>query len=168
MKTTIFSALKATTVAGCFLLAMPAWAEMKFGYVNPERVYTETQAAKRIEATLQREFGQQQKELSNMREAGLKLQQEVASGKLSATAQKEAEAKLLEAGQKYRVAAMRLTEEYSLRRNEEFAALQNNANSIIHNIAESEKFDLIVQEAVFVNGKYDITDRVIQLLDQMK
>ncbi|WP_038306158.1 OmpH family outer membrane protein [Kingella kingae] len=168
MKTTIFSALKTTTVAGCFLLATPAWAEMKFGYVNPERVYTETQAAKRIEATLQREFGQQQKELSNMREAGLKLQQEVASGKLSATAQKEAEAKLLEAGQKYRVAAMRLTEEYSLRRNEEFAALQNNANSIIHNIAESEKFDLIVQEAVFVNGKYDITDRVIQLLDQMK
>ena len=103
-----------------------------------------------------------------MREAGLKLQQEVASGKLSATAQKEAEAKLLETGQKYRVAAMRLTEEYSLRRNEEFAALQSNANNIIRNIAESEKFDLIVQEAVFVNGRYDITDRVIQLLDQMK
>ena len=100
MKTTIFSALKTTVVAGCFLLATPAWADMKFGYVNPERVYTETQAAKRIEATLQREFGQQQKELSNMREAGLKLQQEVASGKLSATAQKEAEAKLLETGQK--------------------------------------------------------------------
>jgi len=50
----------------------------------------------------------------------------------------------------------------------EFAALQNNANTVIRNIAEKEKYDLIVQEAVFVTQQYDITDRVIKLLDEMK
>ena len=75
---------------------------------------------------------------------------------------------MLETGTQYRIASARLAEEYNLRRNEEFAALQNNANAVIRNIAEKEKYDLIVQEAVFVTQQYDITDRVIKLLDEMK
>lgn len=167
MKTLIRSTM-AIICAGS-LLAQSAWAaDLKLGYVNPERVYTETQAAKRIEATLQQEFGAQQQKLHTMQQEGLKLQQEVQSGKLRGTAQQQAEAKLQAASQAYRIAAARLAEEYSLRRNEEFAALQSNANDIIRNIAEREKYDLILQEAVFVSGKYDITDRVIRLLDEIK
>ena len=90
------------------------------------------------------------------------------SSKLRGAAQRNAENKLLESAREYRIAAARLAEEYSLRRNEEFASLQRNANDIIKNIAETEKYDFIVQEAVFVNGKYDITDRVIKLLDAIQ
>ena len=149
--------LSATLLSGC-LIALPAHAErvQKFGYVNPERVYTETQAAQRIEATLQKEFGAQQ------------LKQQLTRGNLNSKARKQAEAKLLETGKQYRVSAARLAEEYNLRRNEEFAALQNNANTVIRNLAEKEKYDLIVQEAVFVTREYDITDRVIKLLDEIK
>ena len=94
--------------------------------------------------------------------------QQLTRGKLSSKARQQAEAKLLETGKQYRIASARLAEEYNLRRNEEFAALQNNANTVIRNIAEKEKYDLIVQEAVFVTQQYDITDRVIKLLDEMK
>ena len=103
-----------------------------------------------------------------MQQAGIQLQQQVQSGKLRGAAQRNAENKLLESAREYRIAAARLAEEYSLRRNEEFASLQRNANDIIKNIAETEKYDFIVQEAVFVNGKYDITDRVIKLLDAIQ
>ena len=140
----------------------------KLGYVNPERVYTETQAAKRIEATLQHEFSSQQHHLVQLQQEGLALQKQLSDNKLSNSERKKLDAQLLEKGQQYRITATRLAEEYNLRRNEEFAALQDNANTIIKNIAEKEKYDLIVQEAVFVSRKYDITDRVIQLLDQLK
>ena len=117
---------------------------------------------------MQAEFGQQQQKLAAMQQAGIQLQQQVQSGKLRGAAQRNAENKLLESAREYRIAAARLAEEYSLRRNEEFASLQRNANDIIKNIAETEKYDFIVQEAVFVNGKYDITDRVIKLLDAIQ
>ena len=71
-----------------------------------------------------------------------------------------------ETGKQYRITSAQLTEEYNLRRNEEFASLQNQANIIIKRIAEQERYDLIVQEAVYVTHEYDITDRVIKLLDE--
>ncbi|MEJ1958257.1 MAG: OmpH family outer membrane protein [Nitrosomonadales bacterium] len=38
------------------------------------------------------------------------------------------------------------------------------ANKAIQQIAESEKFDLVLQEAVYRNPKIDITDKVIKFL----
>ena len=170
MKPLTIRTLCATALLSGCLIALPAHAErvQKFGYVNPERVYTETQAAQRIEATLQKEFGAQQQKLNALQRQGIQLKQQLTRGKLSSKARQQAEAKLLETGKQYRIASARLAEEYNLRRNEEIAALQNNANTVIRNIAEKEKYDLIVQEAVFVTQQYDITDRVIKLLDEMK
>ena len=38
------------------------------------------------------------------------------------------------------------------------------ANRVIKQIAEAEKFDLILQEAVFRSPRIDITDKVIKAL----
>jgi outer membrane protein len=35
-------------------------------------------------------------------------------------------------------------------------------------LAEAEKYDLILQESVYVNPKHDITDRVIKALNSTK
>jgi outer membrane protein len=35
---------------------------------------------------------------------------------------------------------------------------------VINQIAEQEKFDLIIQEAVFASGRIDITEKVIKAL----
>lgn len=165
MKTNTIKALSAAILLASSLNAA---AEMKFGYVNPERVYTETQAARRIEARLQQEFGAQQQALMKLQQDGINLRQQLSSSKLSSAERKRLEAQLSDKAQEYRVASARLAEDFNLVRNEEFAALQHNANTIIKDIAEKEHYDLIVQEAVFVTRKYDITDRVIRLLDEMK
>lgn len=155
-------------VSGC--LTQPVWAEQvqKLGYVNPERVYTETKTAQRIEADLQREFAPQQQQLEALQKQGLALQQQLQTQSGSKKAREQNEAKLIDITRQYRALAIKLAEEYTLRRNEEFAALQNNANTVIQNIAETEQYDLIIQEAVFVSRKYDITDRVIKRLDAIQ
>ena len=83
------------------------------------------------------------------------------SGSLKANDKQKLETKLVQ----NRMAVAKFLEDYNLRRNEEFAALQQNANAIVRRLAEQEHFDLIVQEAVFVRAQYDITERVIKLLD---
>jgi outer membrane protein len=55
-------------------------------------------------------------------------------------------------------------EDLNLRQNEEMAAIFERANKIIKQIAEAEKFDLIVQEAVYFSPRIDITEKVVKAL----
>ena len=53
-------------------------------------------------------------------------------------------------------------EDLNQRRNEELSAVLEKANRAIKEIAEREKFDLILQEAVYVSPRIDITDQVVK------
>jgi outer membrane protein len=56
-------------------------------------------------------------------------------------------------------------EDLNLRKQEELAGLQDRANRVIQTIAESEKFDLILQDpVVFASQRIDITEKVIKAL----
>lgn len=55
-------------------------------------------------------------------------------------------------------------EDLNLRKNEELVSIYERADRAIRNIAEQEKFDLIVQEAVFRSQRIDITDKVLKAL----
>jgi outer membrane protein len=56
-------------------------------------------------------------------------------------------------------------EDLNLRKSEELAGLQERANQVIRKIAEAEKFDLILQDAVYISPRIDITDKVIKALE---
>ena len=56
-------------------------------------------------------------------------------------------------------------EDLNLRRNEELAGIQERANKVIQQIADAEKFDLILQDpVVYASQRIDITDKVIKAL----
>jgi len=55
-------------------------------------------------------------------------------------------------------------EDLNLRQNEENTAIIDKANQAIRQIAESEKYDLILQDVVWVSQQLDITDKVIKAL----
>ena len=42
------------------------------------------------------------------------------------------------------------------------------ANRVVKQVAEQEKYDVILQEAVYINPKHDITDKVIKALNAAK
>jgi outer membrane protein len=56
-------------------------------------------------------------------------------------------------------------EDINQRKNEELGQVVERANRVIKQIFETEKYDLILQEAVFAGPRADITDKVIKALN---
>lgn len=146
------------------------WADglQKLGFIDTGRVYQESKQAQAIQQALDKEFAPQQRRLQEMQKQGLALKKDIESGKISA-AEREAKVKqMLLMDQQYKQMALGLTEDYNLRRNEEFVSLQQNANRVISDLAKKEGYDLILQDVVYVNSKFDITDQVIKSLNAQK
>jgi outer membrane protein len=156
----------AIALAG-FALAAGA-AEMKIGFVNTERVFREAAPAKRAQQVLEREFSARNAELSKVEKQGRDLQQELERENVTMpeATRREKERQLADISRNFQRLQREIREDLNLRRNEELARLQERATRVINQIAEQEKFDLVIQEAVFASSRIDITDRVIRALAQ--
>ncbi len=60
------------------------------------------------------------------------------------------------------------SEDLNLRKNEEMAIILEHANKAIQTLAEKEKYDLILQEAVYRNPNIDITEKVLKYMANEK
>jgi outer membrane protein len=164
----IADTLRVLTVAlPGFVLLPQAAADgvQKIGFINTERVYQESKQAQSIQMTLEKEFKSRQTALQKLQQEGEALERKLSGDKLS-DSQREAETqKWRNLVQKFRKQQAELAEDYNLRRNEEFAALQQNANRVIVDLAKREGYDFILQDVIYVNGRYDITDSVIKALN---
>ncbi|WP_253354947.1 OmpH family outer membrane protein [Neisseria perflava] len=167
--TTIVRSL-ALLLVGFGLTAQAAAAEavQKLGFINTERVYLESKQAQGIQATLEKEFGSRQKALQKLQQQGADLEKKLADRKLQGAEREAAAKQYAELVQRFRRNQASLAEDYNLRRNEEFAALQQNANRVIIELAKREGYDVILQDVIYVNSKYDITDSVIKALNAIK
>ena len=156
--------LAAALLAG-FTVAAAA-AEMKIGFVNTERVFREAAPAKRAQQALEREFSARNAELAKVEKQGRDLQTELERENvtLSEAGRREKERQLADISRNFQRLQREIREDLNLRRNEELAKVQERATRVINQIAEQEKFDLIIQEAVFASGRIDITEKVIRAL----
>ena len=148
-------------------LALPAAAvEIKIGFVNTERVFREAAPAKRAQQKLEKEFAARNAELSKMEKQGRDMQAELERDNVTMTEaqRRDKERQLADISRNFQRIQREIREDLNLRRNEELAAVQERATRVINQIAEQEKFDLILQEAVFASGRIDITDKVIKAL----
>lgn len=161
--------MKSALCAGLLALAMHGAQaqELKIGYVSSDRVMRDSELAKAAEARLRQEFSRQEKELADMA-AKLKA----ASDKLDKEAPTLAESErgrrqrdLVDMDREFQRKRREYQEDASRRRNEELSAIIDRANGVIKRIAEQEKYDLIIQEAVHWSPRVDITDKVIKALN---
>ncbi len=156
----------AAALAAAACLAAPAAAESvrKLGFIDVNRVYRESKQAQSIQAKLDEEFAPRQKRLEQMQQeaAGLERKAAAAKGK----ARDGLLADLQRRNQTLRGEQAKLAEDYDLRRNEEFAALQRNADRVMIDLAKKEGYDLIVHDVIFINAKFDITDKVIREMNR--
>jgi len=157
-------------IALAVLLASLAFAagavELKIGFVNTERVFREAAPAKRAQQQLERDFAKRNEELAKMEKQGRDLQTELERENVTIpeAQRREKERQLADISRNFQRTQREIREDLNLRRNEELASVQERATRIINQIAEQEKFDLILQEAVFASSKIDITDKVIRAL----
>jgi outer membrane protein len=160
------------TFAAVVLAFWACWAfaadaqTLKIGFVNTERVFREAAPAKRAQQKLEREFAARNAELAKMEKQGRDMQTELERENVTIpeSQRREKERQLADISRNFQRMQREIREDLNLRRNEELASVQERATRVINQIAEAEKFDLILQEAVFASGKIDITEKVIKAL----
>ncbi|SCK23966.1 OmpH family outer membrane protein [Vogesella sp. LIG4] len=141
-------------------------ADLKIGYINTERVYREAAPAVVAQKKLEKEFATREQELKKLAARGKELEGTIARNKANETERKAQERELAAVDREYQAKMRDFRDDLNQRRNEEFASVQERANRIIRQIAEREQFDLILQDAVYVSPKLDITPRVLKELEK--
>jgi outer membrane protein len=140
--------------------------ETRIAAVNSDRILRESAAAKAAQTKLELEFSKRDKALQDMA-ARLKTMSDAMdkNGASMAPADRAAKQRdLSQLDQDFQRKQREFREDLNQRRNEELAAVLDKANKVIKQIAEAQHYDLIVQEAVYVSPRIDITDQVLKAL----
>lgn len=141
--------------------------EFRIAAINSERVLRDSNPAKSAQAKLQQEFSKRDKDLQEMasRLKALIEKQERDAPTLSDVERLKRQRELTTLESEYQRKQREFREDLNLRRGEEFSAVLERASRIIRQLAEQRKYDLIVQEAVYISPRIDITDEVIRTLN---
>ena len=141
--------------------------ELKIGIVNLDRIFREANSAKSAQTKLEQEFGKREKDLNDVA-AQLKTlsdKYEREAPTLSETQRATRQKQLVDQDRDFQRKRREFQEDLNARKNEELQQVIERANRVVKALAEAEKYDLIVQEAVYVNPKHDITDKVLRSLN---
>lgn len=147
----------------------PVWAnDTKIGFVNTDRIFRESQLAIRAQKKLEREFSNREQEIQKQIKQARDLQTFIEKEGLTLSEADRArrERDLANLNRDIQRAQREFREDLNQRKNEEFAAVHERARKAIIELAEREKFDLILENVVYASGRVDITDRVIRTLDR--
>ena len=157
-------------ISTALLVAGEAAAELKVGYVNTQRIFRDAPAAQKAGKKLEGEFARRDQDLQKMSKQlqGLQENLEKNSVTMAETERRAKEKEFAELSREFQRRQREFREDLNLRQNEENAAVIEKANKAIKQIAEAEKFDLILQDVVWVSPRLDITDRVIKALAEGK
>ena len=165
MKSSFVGVLAAAALACSAVSAFSQ--ELKIGYVNSERVLREATPAKAALARMEADFSKRDKDLNDQaakfKTAAEKLEKDAPT--LPEAERNRRQRDLVEQERDIQRKRREFQEDLNQRRNEETAALVERANKVIKQIFETEKYDIILQEAVFAGPKVDITDKVIKALN---
>jgi outer membrane protein len=144
--------------------------ELKIGFVSAERILRDSVPAKAAEQKLAQEFAKRGKDLQEMdgklKAAADKLDKD--SPVVSDAERSKRQHELQDLDREFQRKRREFQEDLNQRKNEEFQALLERAQRIVRQLAEQDKFDLILQDALYVGPRVDITDRVLHALDAGK
>jgi outer membrane protein len=160
----------ASLMSALLFVAGEAAAELKVGYVNTQRIFRDAPAAQKAGKKLEGEFAKRDQDLQAMAKQIQALQTglEKNSVTMAETERRAKEKEFAELSREFQRRQREFREDLNLRQNEENAAVIEKANKAIKQIAETDKFDLILQDVVWVSPRLDITDRVIKALAEGK
>lgn len=165
---TLFRQTGLMLVLGLIALAAPLRAqEFRLGFVSLDRIIKEAVPAKNAQAKLEQEFSKREKELqeqgATLKTMAEKLEREAPT--LSDSQRASRQKQVVEQDRDFQRKRREFQEDLNARRNEELQQVFERANKVVKQVADAEKYDLILQEAVYVNPKHDITDQVIKALN---
>jgi outer membrane protein len=165
MKTLKLGCWVSVVLAACSFSV--AAQEFKVGYINTQRITTESTPAKTAQGKLEQEFSKRQKELTeqqaSLKAFGEKFERDAPT--LSETQRASRQKEGAELARDLQRRQREFQEDLNGRRNEELQQVLDRATKAVKQVADSEKYDVVVQEVVYVNAKHDITDKVLKILN---
>jgi outer membrane protein len=159
--------IAAFAALGLALPAGAALAQSKIGVVQIERIVRDSAPALRAQKKLEAEFSKREAELAKTSDQLKRMQDELDKDgvTMSETQRRNKERDFNDMSREFQRKQREYREDVNQRRNEELSQVIDQANRIIRQIAESEKFDIIFQEAAYANPRIDITDKVIKAME---
>ena len=153
---------------GCLMLSASVQAqEFRIGFVSTDRIFKEASTAKAAQTKLEQEFSKREKELvdlgASLKSLADKFEREAPT--LSEGQRVTRQKQLVDQDREFQRKRREFQEDLNARKNEELQQVLERANKVVKQVAETEKYDLILQEAVYVNPKHDITDKVLKVLN---
>lgn len=157
----------ALALAGGAAFAQSPGLSGKFGFVSTERILREAGPAVRAQKKIETEFKKRDDELAKMAEQLKRMQDDLDKNSVTMSeAQRRAkEREFADVNRDFQRRQREFREDLNQRRNEELAQVVSQANQVIQQIAEQEKYDIIFQDAVFHSPRIDITEKVIKALE---
>ncbi len=148
------------------VFSVNASAEVKIGFVNLQRVGNEAPQAVRAMKKLKAEFAAREQDLQRLDKSMKATQEKMEKeGMTMSDADRRAkEREFADMNREFERKRREFREDFSIRQNEELMLLNESVTKVIKKLAETEKYDLIVQEAVYFSTAIDITPKVIKAL----
>ncbi len=166
---------KFATLLVVFLASLPmsyaaATDALKIGYVNTQRIFRDAPTAVKAAKKIESEFSKRDQDLQKMAKQlqGLQESLEKNAVTMAESERRSKEKDMNDLSREFQRKQREFREDLNLRQNEENAAIIEKANKAIKQLAESEKYDLIVQDVVWVSPKLDITEKIIKALSEGK
>ncbi len=167
LKSLVAAAAPALAVLCMAMPASQAFAQGKIGVVQIERIVRDSQPALRAQKKLEVEFGKREADLAKVADQLKRAQDELEKDSVTMpeAQRRNKERDFNDLNREFQRKQREYREDVNQRRNEELGQVIEQANRIIRQIAESEKYDIIFQEAAYANPRIDITDKVIKAME---
>jgi len=163
------------TLSVTVVLALSTWVsaqaqDFRIGFISTDRIFREANTAKAAQTKLEQEFSRREKELmdlgNTLKTNSEKLEREAPT--LSEAQRVARQRQLSEQDREFQRKRREFQEDLNARKNEEFQLVLERANRVVRQVAEAEKYDLVLQEEVYINPKHDITEKVIKAINGTK
>lgn len=145
-------------------------AQSNIGAVNINKLMENAPQAKAASESMKSRFSPRENELLAERDEIRKLEEKYTKDAdvMSKTEKGVLEQKIRERLRKFKRDSDAFTEDFNIARNEVLNTIQNDVYKAIVDVAEKEKFDLVVSESVlYASKRVDITDKVLARLKEL-
>lgn len=152
------------------LLSGQAWAQSNIGAVNINKLMENAPQAKAASESMKTRFSSRENKLLAERDEIRKLEEQYKKDAdvMSKPEKAALERKIRERLREFKRDSDAFTEDFSIARNDVLTTIQNDVYKAIVDVAEKEKFDLVVSESVlYASKRVDITDKVLARLKEL-
>ena len=149
------------------MFSVPVWSQAKIGYINYDKIWTHAAPFVHAKEKIEREFLPRDKELKQMEQNLIEARKTFDRNAASmAEAERHTKAReLVEMDRDFQRKVREYQQDFNERQNEEISAGMDIIAKVVQQLAESEHYDLIVQDVVYVNPTFDLTERILKLLE---